>query len=107
MIESDMNPEFRQDNTIFALIRFPSSRMSGFIKSLPKPMNTSTSDRLGVSNNPLSEPPDWWRPDEVSMFYAIEVNLAPNSGVEIDALKMLFDMSKKDTVDLYLYWESD
>lgn len=108
LIGSDMNPEFRQDNTILARIRFPRSGMRAFIKSLPKPVNTSTSDRLGVSSNhPLSDPPDWWQPDEVRPFYAIGVNMAPKSGRMFDELKILFDTSEKDTVELYLYWESD
>ena len=103
LIGSDMTPEFSPDSMMFARIRFARSHMSAFIKSLPKSVDTSTSDRFEITNEyPLSPTPDWWCPDKIRSFYAIDRS---NKGIgRFFCLKMLIDTAKKDTVDLYVHW---
>ncbi len=105
LIGSDMTPGFGPDSIMYARIQFPRSHMNAFIKSLPKPVNTSTSDRLEITNDyRLSPTPDWWRPDEIRSSYAID--LSNKDGGRFSFFRMLFDTTKKDSVDLYIRWET-
>ena len=79
----------------WAVLEIDRKSLDPFIKGMPENKQVSEESRLGVdrSNLPLSNAPDWWKPDEAKKFIAIDTseNTQFSQGllIDLDGDKML------------------